>query len=59
MDDYIQSLCEELRSQGCAVVCFIPGELRGVDPTLVEDRLVEYGWDTIDFHTTDTFDDRP
>lgn len=58
MDDCIQSLCEELRALGCAVVCFIPEELRGVDPTLVEDRLVEYGWDTIDFHTTDKLDDR-
>lgn len=57
MGDYIQSLCDELRSQGCAVVCFIPEELRGVDPYLLEDRLTEYGWDTIEFHTTDKFDD--
>ena len=59
MNDYIQSLCEELRSQGCAVCVFIPEELRGVDPRAVETLLVEYGWDTIDFHTTDKFDDRP
>ena len=57
MNDYILSLCNALRSQGCAVVCFIPEELRGIDPYLLEDRLVEYGWDTIEFHTTDKFDD--
>ena len=52
-------LCARLTQLGCAVVCFTPEELRGVDPELVEDRLVEYGWDVIDFHTTDKFDDRP
>lgn len=55
----IHELCEKLRAFGCAVVCFTPEELRGVSPETVEDRLVEYGWDTIDFHTTDKFDDRP
>lgn len=54
----IYRLCQELRTLGCAVTCFNPQELRGVDPKLVEDRLVEYGWDIIDFHTTDKFDDR-
>ena len=44
----IADLCAELRDQGCAVVCFVPDELRGADPSDVEDRLVELGWDVID-----------
>ena len=53
----IHELCEKLRALGCAVVCFTPQEIRGVDPGVVEDRLVEYGWYVIGFHTTNKFDD--
>jgi len=44
----ITSLCAELRKMGCAVVCFVPEELRDADPDHVEDRLIELGWDVID-----------
>lgn len=52
----IADLCAELRDQGCAVVCFVPDELRGADPDHVEDRLVEIGWDVIDSLATEDDD---
>jgi len=39
----------ELRDAGFAVTVFTPEELAEVDPTRVEDRMVECGWDAIDF----------
>jgi hypothetical protein len=38
-----------LRSLGYAVVTFHPDELREADPNRVEDRLVEMGWDVINW----------
>lgn len=38
-----------LREKGYAVVMFHPFELSGVDADIIEEKLVEYGWDTIDF----------
>ena len=38
-----------LSHRGYAVVVFTPEELRGANPHHVEDRLIEYGWDTIDW----------
>ena len=43
----ISVLCDILRDMGCAVVCFTPEELGNVYPEIVEDRLIQYGWDTI------------
>ena len=37
-----------LREAGYAVVVFNPEELAGVDPSTVEDILVERGWMTIE-----------
>lgn len=37
-----------LRRRGHVVVTFNPHELRDADAGLVEDRLVELGWDIID-----------
>lgn len=44
----IVELSRELESMGCAVVIFTEEELRGARPDLVQDRLVELGWDVID-----------
>lgn len=38
---------QELRADGYAVVVFTPVELRGVSPDIVEDVLVQRGWDMI------------
>lgn len=43
------TVLQNLRSRGYAVVVFIPDELREANPRHVEDRLIEYGWDTIDW----------
>lgn len=48
---------QQLRDFGCAVVCFIPEEMRGVDPTQIEDRLVEIGWTVIDTLTDEKNED--
>ena len=40
-------LCQTLRDMGCAVSCFMPEELGEADPDLVEDIMVERGWDAI------------
>lgn len=39
---------KRLRKEGYAIVVFNPGELAGADPSRVEERLVELGWDVID-----------
>lgn len=44
----IVQLGRELEAMGCAVVIFTEEELRGARPDLVQDRLVELGWDVID-----------
>lgn len=44
----IVQLGRELEAMGCAVVVFTEEELRGARPDLVQDRLVELGWDVID-----------
>ena len=38
----------ELEAMGCVVVIFTEEELRGARPDLVQDRLIELGWDVID-----------
>jgi len=43
----IVQLCRELEAMGCAVVVFTEEELRGARPDLVQDRLIELGWDVI------------
>jgi len=37
-----------LRDQGYCVVVFTPEEIRNANPSKVEDRLVELGWEVID-----------
>ena len=44
----IVELSRELEAMGCAVVVFTEEELRGARADLVQDRLVELGWDVID-----------
>ena len=44
----IVELSRQLEAMGCAVVIFTEEELRGARPDLVQDRLVELGWDVID-----------
>ena len=53
MDRTIVEHVRALRDLGCAVVCFVPEELRGADPDHIEDRLVEVGWDVIDALATE------
>jgi hypothetical protein len=38
---------DKLRDLGYAVVVFNPDELEGVDPSRIEDRMTETGWDAI------------
>ena len=44
----IVELSRQLEAMGCAVVVFTEEELRGARPDLVQDRLIELGWDVID-----------
>ena len=44
----IVELSRQLEELGCAVVVFTEEELRGARPDLVQDRLVELGWEVID-----------
>ena len=44
----IIELTRQLEEMGCAVVIFTEEELRGARPDLVQDRLIELGWDVID-----------
>ena len=44
----IIELTKQLEEMGCAVVIFTEEELRGARPDLVQDRLIELGWDVID-----------
>lgn len=38
---------QRMQSFGYAIVVFSPEELEGAEPSLVEDRLIETGWDII------------
>jgi len=49
----VVDLCRQLEAMGCVVVVFTPEELRGANPSHVEDRLVELGWDVIDTLATE------
>ncbi len=48
MNDHDRITIARLRREGHAVVIFTPEELRGANPDLVQDRLIERGWDVID-----------
>ena len=54
----IVELSRQLEAMGCAVVVFTEEELRGARPDLVQDRLVELGWDVIDVLATESDQDR-
>ena len=43
----IVELSRQLEAMGCAVVIFTEEELRGARPDLVQDRLIELGWEVI------------
>lgn len=43
------TLLRKLRNEGWAVVLFTPEELEDTAPTDVEDRMIERGWDVIDY----------
>ena len=42
------AVLRSLAERGHCVVVFTPEELRGAEPTDVETRLIELGWDVID-----------
>jgi hypothetical protein len=42
---------QDMRHDGCAVVVWNPDELRGVDPTRVEDHMIEKGGDYIEMRS--------
>ena len=44
----IVELSRQLEDLGCDVVVFTEEELRGARPDLVQDRLIELGWEVID-----------
>ncbi len=44
----IVELSRQLEAMGCAVVVFTEEELRGARPDLVQDRLIELGFEIID-----------
>ncbi len=54
----IVELSRQLEAMGCAVVVFTEEELRGARPDLVQDRLIELGWDVIDVLATESDQDR-
>ena len=57
MTTEFSKLLEHVRSleeMGCCVVVFTPAELRGANPSKVEERLVELGWDVIDVLATES-----
>jgi hypothetical protein len=41
---------QSLRVKGWGVILWEPDELDGVDPEIVEDALIERGWDVIFMH---------
>lgn len=40
----------ELRFAGYAICMFTPEELNGINPAALEDRLIPFGWECIDFY---------
>ena len=54
----IVELSRQLEAMGCAVVVFTEEELRGARPDLVQDRLIELGWDVIDVLATEPDQER-
>lgn len=40
---------QKFRANGYALVIFSPGELRGANTSDFENRMVELGWDVVDF----------
>lgn len=55
----IVELSRQLEVMGCAVVVFTEEELRGARPDLVQDRLIELGWDVIDVLANEPDQDTP
>ena len=55
----IVELSRQLEAMGCAVVVFTEEELRGARPDLVQDRLIELGWDVIDVLANEPDQDTP
>ena len=55
----IVELSRQLEAMGCAVVVFTEEELRGARPDLVQDRLIELGWDVIDVLSNEPDQDTP
>lgn len=55
----IVELGRQLEAMGCAVVIFTEEELRGARPDLVQDRLIELGWDVIDVLANEPDQDAP
>lgn len=49
----IVELSRQLEELGCAVVVFTEEELCGARPDLVQDRLIELGWEVIDTLATE------
>lgn len=47
----------QLRKMGYAVVAFTPDELRSADPDQVENRLIELGWDVIDYFASEAYNE--
>ena len=41
-------IVSDLRDKGYCVVIFTPEELRDANPSHVEDRLIELGWEVIE-----------
>jgi len=58
MNDETQLTQEELRTlialrnKGYAIILWTPDELKGVDPYIIEDASISFGWDTIDYQLT-------
>lgn len=55
----IVELSRQLEAMGCAVVVFTEEELRGARSDLVQDRLIELGWDVIDVLANEPDQDTP
>lgn len=53
----IIELTRQLEEMGCAVVIFTEEELRGARPDLVQDRLIELGFEVIDVLAEEPSDD--
>lgn len=54
-----QSAIRHLRDRGFAVVVFNPDELEGAEAEVVEKRLVEVGWEVIQYNMPSASTDAP